>query len=123
VVLTSLRADSEADGKVAQVLDILPDYSPTYIRALLTHPSYPFQGDAEKVVEALLEGTAPSPSEVEEQRSSTDIAEGSYQEVEEFVYTKNRKNVFDDDVMDVSRVRFGKKRCRISYPPPSLPHF
>ena len=97
----------DLDLQVTQVLDILPDHSPKYIRALLAHPSYPFRGNAEKVVEALLEGTAPAAHEVEE---SNTIERGSVDYTEEFVYTKDRKNVFDDVTMDMSRVRLGKKR-------------
>lgn len=48
----------DVDVKIIEVLDILPDQSPDYIRTLLEHPS--FNGSPEKVLEALLEGTAPS---------------------------------------------------------------
>src|ERR1700728_3181736 len=53
----------ELDIMVTKVLDILPDYPATYIHALLTHSAAPYEGSAERVVEALLEGTAPAPDE------------------------------------------------------------
>ena len=88
--------DHELDIKVTKVLDILPDYPTTYIRALLTHSAAPYEGSAERVVEALLEGTAPAPDEISGERA-------------EFVYTKDRRNVFDDVDLDVSRLHVGKK--------------
>jgi hypothetical protein len=45
------------------VLDILPDTSPEYIKLLLAHDRY--GRDPEKVLEALLEGTAMSEEELE----------------------------------------------------------
>lgn len=57
-------ADSEIDIKITQVLDILSDYSPDYIRALLTNDSHPFKGNPERVIAALLDGTAPSEEEL-----------------------------------------------------------
>ena len=71
--------DIDLDLKIIQVLDILPDLSSTYIRLLLTDNRY--GGDAEKVVAALLEGTA----------------------------LDERRNVFDEEVLDVNLFRTGKK--------------
>jgi activating signal cointegrator complex subunit 2 len=105
----SISDQLDLDLKVSQVLDILPDYSPTYIRALLAHTAYPFRGSVEKVVEALLEGKAPAPNEVEGQPAV--IEEIVPEDGGKFVYTRDRKNIFDSEVMDVSRVHFGKKRC------------
>jgi activating signal cointegrator complex subunit 2 len=86
--------DPELDLKVTQVLDILPEHEPEYIRALLVHPFYT---TPEKVVEALLEGTAPSADELTAATAKAD-------EISSYV----RQNVYDDD-MDLSRVRVGKK--------------
>ena len=97
-----LPADPELDLKIAQVREILPDYPIEYVHALLTHPAYPFRGNAEKVVEALLEGTAPSVDAVERES-------GSRAAPTEFVFTKGRQNAFDGEDMDLSLVRFGKK--------------
>ncbi|KAJ7037885.1 hypothetical protein C8F04DRAFT_1090551 [Mycena alexandri] len=87
--------DPELDVKITQVLDILPEHEPEYIRALLGYPSY---ATPEQVVEALLEGTAPS---LEELRTSTAKAD----EISSYV----RRNVYDDEVMDVTQLRVGKK--------------
>ena len=99
-----LPPDPELDLKIAQVREILPDYPIEYIHALLTHPAYPFRGNAEKVVEALLEGTAPSVDAVERES-------GSRAAPDEFIFTKGRQNAFDGDDMDLSLVRLGKKVC------------
>lgn len=89
--------DPELDIKTTQVLDIFPDHSPAYIRALLYHPAYP---TAETVIEALLEGTAPTPEELDSQRPSDDL---------ETYVLEERRNVFDDEAMDLTRMRMGKK--------------
>jgi hypothetical protein len=86
----------ELDIKVTKVLDILPDYPAKYIRALLTHSAAPYEGSAESVVEALLEGTAPAADDISGER-------------DEFVYTKDRRSVFDDIDLDVSRLHVRKK--------------
>ncbi|KAF7360436.1 CUE domain-containing protein [Mycena venus] len=91
---TAAPEDPELDLKVTQVLDILPEHEPEYIRALLMHPSYT---TPEKVVEALLEGTAPIPKELAASAAKVD-------EISSYV----RRNVYDDD-MDLARVRIGKK--------------
>jgi hypothetical protein len=86
----------ELDIKVIKVLDILLDYPATYIHALLAHSAAPYEGSAKSVVEALLEGTAPAPDEISGDR-------------DEFVFTKDRRNVFDYVNLDVSRLHVGKK--------------
>ncbi|KAK0495870.1 hypothetical protein EDD18DRAFT_1286309 [Armillaria luteobubalina] len=96
--------DPDIDLKVSQVLDIFPDYPPDYISSLLTHPSYPYRGNPEKLIEALLEGTAPPEDDVSLQTSQPSVPSG------ELVYTKGRQNVFDDEKMDLTQLRLGKKR-------------
>jgi activating signal cointegrator complex subunit 2 len=99
--------------KITQVLDILPEHLPEYIRALLEHP--PLGRNPEKVIEALLEGTAPGPEELE-QSQSVGVDRGYVRgqdngddDLEKYV--RERRNVFDDEVMDVRQLRVGKKRC------------
>ena len=96
----------DIDIKVTQVLDILPDYSPEYIRVLLEHR--PYGGDPEKVVEALLEGTVPS-AEALEPPGSVDISGGSAVVNGVTTYDEERRGVFDDEVMDSTQLRVGKK--------------
>ncbi|KAK7044612.1 CUE domain-containing protein [Favolaschia claudopus] len=90
--------DPELDLKVTQVLDILPEHEPEYLRALLKHPLYT---TPEKAVEALLEGTAPSAAEL----SLAKPAPQGTDEISGYV----RRNIYDDDAMDLSRVQVGKK--------------
>ncbi|SJK98593.1 uncharacterized protein ARMOST_01861 [Armillaria ostoyae] len=97
-------SDPDIDLKVSQVLDIFPDYPPDYISTLLTHPSYPYRGNPEKLIEALLEGTAPPEDDVPLQISQPSMPSN------ELVYTKGRQNVFDDEKMDLTQLRVGKKR-------------
>jgi len=96
------------DPRIEEVRAILPDYAPEYIEALLRHADY---GSVESVVGALLEGMAPSPKAIQQQAA---IQSQTQQSCEEFKYTKDRRNVFDGEEMDVSRLRIGKKRCMTS---------
>jgi len=96
--------DADLDLQVAQVLDVLPDHSPEYIRKLLTHPSFPFRGNAERVIEVLLEGIAPG-----EGALGDSIAEHVSISVPTMDAPIERRNVFDQEVMDLSRVHIGKK--------------
>ena len=98
--------DPELDMKVSQVLDVLPDVSASYVRLLLESDKY--QGELERVLSALLEGSVPSEeallSEIKQsgQSSHTHGSTGSYA-------LSQRLNVFDSQDMDPSRLRSGKK--------------
>ncbi|PIL23251.1 hypothetical protein GSI_14561 [Ganoderma sinense ZZ0214-1] len=106
--------DEQLDVAVTQVLDLLPDHDPGYVRYLLSHSDYPYRGDAERLIGALLEGTAPSPADVdaalarEREIEGASGAAGAVQQ-DEFAFTRERRNVWDDEVMDLSRVKIGKK--------------
>ena len=89
--------DPDLDLKVAQILSILPDHDPAYIRHLFSRPNFT---SAESVMEALLEGTAPPMEELESDKQVQEVYE----------YTKARKNIFDDYDMDLTNIRVGKKR-------------
>ena len=104
-----VNPSDDLDMKITQVLDILPDTSPDYVRALLQHPDYPFRGNSERVIGALLEGTAPP---MEDLRRPTAGHPPQFQEPaqKQFVYTRERRNIFDDQEMDLTHVRIGKKR-------------
>jgi activating signal cointegrator complex subunit 2 len=101
-----LTTDPYIEIKIAQVLDILPEHPPEYIRVLLEHP--PLRRNPEKVVEALLEGTAPGPEELEKSHSELVSVDHGKDDVEKYV--RERRNVFDNEVMDVGQLRIGKKR-------------
>ena len=88
------------------MLDILPDTSPEYIKLLLAHDRY--GRDPEKVLGALLEGTAMSQEELERDLREEEAVDGAIgNEVEYRV--EQRRNVFDDEPVDLSRYRVGKK--------------
>jgi len=103
----------DLDLKTIQVLDILPDLSPTHVHLLLTHDRY--GGDAERVVAALLEGTALSEEDLEHDlhglKDGEEYAFGDVddpQDGEEYSLNQ-RRNVFDEEVLDVDLFRMGKK--------------
>lgn len=112
----SLEDDGAFDIAVSQVLDIFPDKPPDYLRFLLSHADYPYRGNAEKLIEALLEGTAPEIADVEAQMGAA--PSGDYEPqlrsvqapADDFEFTKDRMNVFDAEEMDISHLRIGKKR-------------
>ena len=99
----------DLDMKVTQVLDILPDTRSEYVRALLLHPDYPFKGNPERVIEALLEGTAP-PMEDLDRAAVEPPFQPQKPTQERLVLTQGRRNVFDDQEMDLTHVHVGKKK-------------
>lgn len=99
---------NDLDLKVTQVLDILPDTPLEYVRALLQHPDYPFKGDPERVIGALLEGTTPPIEDLN--RTTTEPPQPRKPAQEQFEYTQGRKNIFDGQEMDLAHVHIGKKR-------------
>ena len=107
-------SDPDLDIKATQVLDILPDTSPEYIKLLLAHDRY--GRDPEKVLGALLEGTAMSLEDLEHdlqeseelERTYGDGAEGAVGNEMEY-RVEQRRNVFEDEQVDLSRYRVGKK--------------
>jgi activating signal cointegrator complex subunit 2 len=100
--------DIDLDLKTIQVLDILPDLSSTYIRLLLTHDRY--GGDTEKVVAALLEGTALSEEDLgpddDKEYTSGDVNDP--QETDQYSLDQ-RRNVFDEEILNIDLFRTGKK--------------
>jgi activating signal cointegrator complex subunit 2 len=108
-VVPSSDLDPDLEDKVNQVLDIFPDHSRAYIRALLVHPVYPFRGSAEGVVGALLEGTAPGYDVMGAVEEVSGMQGSIAEEKEEDAYTMERKNVWDEDVMNLNNVHVGKK--------------
>ncbi|TBU46710.1 hypothetical protein BD309DRAFT_857488 [Dichomitus squalens] len=103
--------EEQLDLAVAQVLDLLPDQDAAYVRYLLSHSDYPYRGDAERLIGALLEGTAPLQADVDAALARDGGAAASALDVQHdaFVFTRERRNVWDDDVMDLSKVKIGKK--------------
>lgn len=129
----------DIDIQLSQVLDVFPHLDLGYIRKILMHSSYSLHERAERVIEALLDGTAPVeaalgdshdiPAELTDHRGTTDTqhtsvdirthSETGYQSKDGiikgvFVHSGSasmeRRNAFDDQAMDPSRVHIGKKR-------------
>ena len=101
------------DLRVEEVRAILPDYEPEYVEALLQRTEY---GSVERVVEALLEGTAPPPEAIQRQQQQQATSKTQKPPAQdEFEYTRERQNVFDGEEMDVSKLRIGKKRFLVSF--------
>jgi activating signal cointegrator complex subunit 2 len=92
------------DPRVEEVRAILPDYEPEYIEALLRRAEY---DSVESVVGALLEGTAPPPQVIQQLAA---MGAQNRKPLHEFKYTQDRRNVFDGEDMDISRLRIGKKK-------------
>lgn len=103
------KADPTLDAAVAQVLDILPEQSPEYLRYVLSHPDYPFKGDAERLIGALLEGTAPIVDESQISAAGQTEAQVVVPHVETRALVMERRNVFDEEKLDLSKLRVGKK--------------
>ena len=95
-------SQANLDMEITQVLDIFPDVSPSYVRNLLLHDRY--NGNPEKVVEALLDGTALP----EDELTIQDQAEDSQRAVGEYRISE-RRNIFNDHEMEVAQLRVGKK--------------
>jgi activating signal cointegrator complex subunit 2 len=85
----------------------LPDYAPEYVEALLHRTEY---GTVERVVEALLEGTAPPPEAIQLRIASKP-------------QTPQPRDAFDGEEMDISRFRMGKKRCDVCVSDPRTMKF
>jgi activating signal cointegrator complex subunit 2 len=103
-----VETDPDIDIKVASVLDILPEHSPEYIKALLSHPDFPYRGDTEKVVDALLGGTAPSFEELNRSNHKLGTSAAKAAEDDIHAYVKSRQGV--NEAMDPSLISFGKKK-------------
>ena len=95
-------SQANLDMEITQVLDIFPDVSPSYVRNLLLHDRY--NGNPEKVVEALLDGTALP----EDEFTIQDQAKDSHRAVGEYRISE-RRNIFNDHEMEVAQLRVGKK--------------
>ena len=98
----STAEDNEAlDLATSSVLEIFPDHTPDYIRALLRLPAY--NGDPEKVINALLTGEAPPQESIV---AAQGVGDGVSTRPE---VTPERRNVFDDEWIDPATVTMGKR--------------
>ena len=111
-------ADEGVEEAVTQILSILPDQDPDFLRKCLAHSRFSGSDRTEKLMSSLLEGNVPAELMMEETGStlskepplplpSTGNGKGKENEYE---YTKDRRNVFDDQPFDISALRIGKKQ-------------
>jgi activating signal cointegrator complex subunit 2 len=99
--------DPERDIKVTQVLDVLPDLSSDYVRLLLGSARY--KGDSEQVLGALLEGNAASEEALLQELENEGHPPQQTPVTSDGYNLSQRRNVFDDQEMDLSQVTMGKK--------------
>ncbi len=110
--------DEGVEETITQILSILPDQDPDFLRKCLAHSTYTGSGRMEKLMAALLEGNVPAELVMDEVGGSSaneplllPLSTGDGKEKEkEYKYTKGRQNIFDDQPFDVSALRVGKKR-------------
>jgi hypothetical protein len=112
------ESDASLESKTVQILAILPHLSPGHITHLLRDDR--FGGNVERVLEGLLDGSLESEWEgpvEEEVQWDRSIGKGKQraksqdeEKGEAFGYDiAQRRNVFDNDELDVMRVRVGKQ--------------
>ena len=110
--------DDGVEEAITQILSILPDQDPDFLRKCLAHSMFTGPDRTEKLMAALLEGNVPTelvmdetggPSANEPPPLLLSTEDGKEKE-KEYKYTKGRQNIFDDQPFDVSALRIGKKK-------------
>jgi activating signal cointegrator complex subunit 2 len=114
----AVPVDDGVEGAVTQILSILPDQDPDFLRKCLAHSTFTGSDRTEKLMSALLEGNVPvelmmeeisGPSAKEPPPLLPSTGDDNEKEKKN-KYTKGRRNVFDDEPFDISALRIGKKR-------------
>lgn len=111
--------DVDLEIATTSVMDILPDYEPTYIRSLLKLPQY--DGNAESVIAALLEGTAPPPGSATLSNLSPNKPLDTVLPPPREEPRIERRNVFNEQFIDASKVNVGKRYMSREVPANKLP--
>ena len=114
----AVPVDDGVEEAVTQILSILPEQDPDFLRKCLAHPTFIGSDRTEKLMSALLEGNIPAELMMEEIGGSSvnepshllHSTGGGKEQEREYKYTKGRQNVFDDQPFDISALRIGKKR-------------
>ena len=110
--------DDGVEEAITQILSILPDQDPDFLRRCLAHSMFTGSDRTEKLMAALLEGSVPAELMMDETSGPLanelpllplSIEDGKGKE-KEYKYTKGRQNVFNDQPFDISALRIGKKR-------------
>ena len=110
--------DEDVEEAIAQILSILPDQDPDFLRKCLAHSTFVGPDRMEKLMAALLEGNVPADLVMDETGGSSAnepstlllSTEDGKEKEKEYKYTKGRQNIFDDQPFDVSALRLGKKK-------------
>ena len=106
-----LDADTDAVyAAMSQVLDVLPDENPAFLQACLHHPAFHGSDAAEKLLGALLEGGL-LPDGLDRLRDGKPQDHGGLPSEPKTDLVASRRNAFENDPMDFSRLRVGKDRC------------
>ena len=107
------------ESAVSRVLDILPDEDRAFVQRCLVHPAFSAPDGAEKLIDMLLEGST-LPDGLGSFRhargdklAALDAASANISSPERQEYSssllESRRNVFDDEPLDFSKLRIGKK--------------
>jgi len=91
---------------ISHILDILPDQDPQFLHRCLQHPDFRGEGGTERLIFSLLEGSLPIDLSVEDSATNANVP-GLGDDLE---LVKDRRNVFDDQTIDISTLRVGKKQ-------------
>lgn len=97
--------ESRIEEVIVHVLEILPDQDPEFLRRCLQHPTYRGEDGKDKLIASLLDGSIPIElMDAAEPSGQSTVIDASMEAVEK------RRNVFDDQLIDLSSLRIGKKR-------------
>lgn len=94
------------DLAISHILDILPDQDPSFLRRCLQHPEFSGEDGTERLISSLLEGSVPINLSIEEPTPQV----ASSRQVDDLELAKERRNIFDDQAIDLTSLRLGKKR-------------
>lgn len=93
------------------MLDVFPTYSSTFLRKILLHPS--FKGSAEEVISALLEDNLPPDLREDDVIPAEQIILPAEEKIEVVeikpTLTSGRRNIFEGEKLDQSRIKRGKE--------------
>jgi activating signal cointegrator complex subunit 2 len=122
---TNTKKDESAslESKTAQILAILPHLSQSYVTHLLRDDT--FRGNIELILEGLFDGSLGS--EWEDVKEDRQTEEGGSKKRAELIVEETRdafgggvaqrRNVFDDEELDITRIRVSKQeRCLARLP-------
>lgn len=107
--------DPTIDIAISQVLDILPDQDPSFLRRCLKHKSFQGEAATERLISALFEGNIPIELSAETEDAVPEETKPQPNLVQQASWdsldiVRERRNIFDNDEMDICNLRLGKKQ-------------